>query len=475
MPPSTKTGIQLFTSATTSGRASMMGRRVSVARQGGRAHGGWLVFPSANFIVPANGEAYHAGTSSTARRETAMKTIRTLAALLLVLATTAPARADFQSTETSQLTGCSLLKMMKFASVFARGDNKKQEKQMLDATATTHYVKGGRLRTDNADGTAQIIDVENQRVIVIDMNKKTYAVATFDQIKAAMEQAQQQMQAQIQQNPQQQQAIQNAQLKITPTIHVTPGAGNRVILNQPTNETKVEIDLVMQATATGPDAPPPGQPNSGTGTYSMNTDTFVAPSVSGYLEFAKFYRRMADEVNWMKLPAMNIQIADPRVTQGMSELQKNSDALKGFPMLSYVSMTISATANGQPVTTDSQNGAQNQPPANPPPSQTQSGSSSNNSIPTSASSLAVKGLGSLFGKKKQQDNSSTPSNQAGAPAANPNSDPNALMEMTTQVTAFSDSSLDGSVFDVPAGYMQMQEDPMQVFGGGRSQQQQPNR
>jgi hypothetical protein len=46
------------------------------------------------------------------------------------------------------------------------------------------------------------------------------------------------------------------------------------------------------------------------------------------------------------------------------------------------------------------------------------------------------------------------------------------MEMTTQVTTFSDSSLDGSLFDVPAGYALLQEDPMQVFGGARPQQQQ---
>jgi hypothetical protein len=85
----------------------------------------------------------------------------------------------------------------------------------------------------------------------------------------------------------------------------------------------------------------------------------------------------------------------------------------------------------------------------------------------------MKGLGSLFGKKKQ-DNSSASSNQAGAPPPNPNSNPNALIEITTQVSSFSDSSLDGSLFDIPAGYLQVQEDPSQVFGGGSSQQpQQP--
>jgi hypothetical protein len=404
-----------------------------------------------------------------------MKTVRALLAVLLLLASTAPARADFKYTETSQVTGGALIGVVKFASVFASGDNKKQEQQALQPTTTTHYVKGNRLRTDNAEGTAQIIDLDGRRVIAIDLNKMIYALATFDEIKAAAEQAQQSAQQQAQLNPQQQQQMQDAQLKIAPTVHVTPGSGNRVILDQPTNETKVQMDLAMQATATGPNAPPPGQPNSATATYSMNMDTFVAPSVTGYQEFAQFYRRMGQEVAWMKLPTMNVKI-DPRAAQGMSELQKNSDALKGFPLLSYVSMTLGAPGDGQPQPAASQPSAQNQQPTNPPPSQ--SSSSSSNTIPTSPTSITMKSLGNLFGKKKQNNSTPPPdqgaaaSNQASTPPPNPNSNPNALIEVTTQVNSFSDSSLDGSLFDIPAGYTQLQEDPGQAYGGGASQQQQ---
>jgi hypothetical protein len=81
----------------------------------------------------------------------------------------------------------------------------------------------------------------------------------------------------------------------------------------------------------------------------------------------------------------------------------------------------------------------------------------------------MKGLGGLFGKKKK-DNDSAPAASALPP--NPHPNPNALMEMTTAVTSYSTSSLDGSLFDVPSGFLQMQEDPMQVFSGGRSPQQQ---
>lgn len=404
-----------------------------------------------------------------------MKTIRISLAILLLLASTVPARADFQYTETSQVTGGALVGMVKFASVFARGDTKKQEQQALQPTATTHYIKGNRLRTDHQDGTAQIIDIDNRRVIAIDLNKKTYGVATFDEIKAALDQAQQNMQQQMNLSPEQKQQLQNTQITLTPTIHVTPGTDSRVILNQTTNETKVQMDLAMQATATGPNAPPPGQPNSATMTYTMNMDTFVAPSVTGYQEFAQFYRRLAQQVNWMKLPAMNVHV-DPRVAQGMSELQQNSDALKGFPLLSYVSMTMAVPDNGQAQTASSQNGAQNQQASNSPASK--STNSSDNTIPDSPSAAVVKGFGSLFSKKKQNNSSSgsnqgaAGSSQASAPPPNPNSNPNALMEITTQVTTFSESSLDGNLFDIPAGYTQVQEDPAQVFGTGGSQQRQ---
>ena len=79
----------------------------------------------------------------------------------------------------------------------------------------------------------------------------------------------------------------------------------------------------------------------------------------------------------------------------------------------------------------------------------------------------VKGLGSLFNKRKkqQQDDSANANAKAGTPAPppNPNPDPNALMEMTTQVSSFSDAPLDGSLFDIPAGYAQVQGDPNQML------------
>jgi len=44
---------------------------------------------------------------------------------------------------------------------------------------------------------------------------------------------------------------------------------------------------------------------------------------------------------------------------------------------------------------------------------------------------------------------------------------NSMMDMTTEVTSFSSSSLDPSLFDIRAGYTQVQQNPDEVFGGKR--------
>jgi hypothetical protein len=383
--------------------------------------------------------------------EDAMKSIRATLAVLLLMSSTAPARADFKYTDTSQITGGALLGMAKFTSILSK-EARKQQQDALQPTTTTYYVKGNRLRTDRSDGTIHVIDLDARRILEIDPQKMTYSVATFDEMKAAVQQAQQNMQQQAQQDPR----LKNAQVTLTPTFRITPGPGGRVILNQPTTETKIQMDIQMQAqTATPPPSQPAG-PNSAT--YSMNIDMFVAPSVAGYEELTRFYRSMAQEINWV--PPSNLRV-DPRMSQGMAELQKNPDALKGFPLLSYMSMTVGLP--GQPPPDAAQN------PGTASPSPSTSNTAPNNSPPDSATSAVMKGLGGLFGKKQQANTQAQTSQGTNLPP-NPNANPNSLMDMTTQVTSFSDSSLDSSLFDIPAGYTLVQGDPALIMGGRQRQQ-----
>jgi len=94
--------------------------------------------------------------------------------------------------------------------------------------------------------------------------------------------------------------------------------------------------------------------------------------------------------------------------------------------------------------------------------------------PKEAISKSLGGMFGGFGKKKKQQEQQPPPAQPSGSAANPspaNTQPgtssNSMMDMTIEVTSFSSSTLDKSLFDVPVGYTQVQQDPDQPFGTGR--------
>jgi hypothetical protein len=133
-----------------------------------------------NLALPTNREKIQANTESYP-----MNLIRkSLSILMLIPLVSTPALADFKYTDTSQITGGALMGMANFAAKFS-----KDSRAAMQPITTTHYVKGNKLRTDGSDGSIQIIDLDGRRVISIDNQNKTYSVATFDQIKAAMEKA----------------------------------------------------------------------------------------------------------------------------------------------------------------------------------------------------------------------------------------------------------------------------------------------
>ena len=93
-----------------------------------------------------------------------------LSVVLLLSPLSVPAHADFKYTDSTKMTGGSLYGIMKFAARFS-----KKGQNPLDPVVTSHYIKGGRLRTDNSDGTILIIDLEERRVTSINTLQKTYA------------------------------------------------------------------------------------------------------------------------------------------------------------------------------------------------------------------------------------------------------------------------------------------------------------
>ena len=356
----------------------------------------------------------------------------TLCVGALILATF-PAYADFKYTESSKMTGGAMAGMMKFAGAFS-----KQARQGMQPTQSTTYVKGNMMRKDQADGNSQIVDLDGRRIISIDNQKRTYWIMTFEQMKAAIEQARQNVQSEKASRPQ---GEQPPQVQMTPKVEVTSTGKTATVLNLPANEVLMRIDMEMQST----DPSTQGQSAS----MWVKSNSWITPNIPGYEELTAFNQKLAKELAWAPGQIMG---GNPQMSQGMAQLRQNAGALKGFPLVQYVSMGMAANGQAAP------QGGQAQQPQSP-----STGSQSSTQINSPGDALS-KGLGGMIGgfgrKKKQQDQSAqggSGGDTAGLPPAPP-STPGSLMDLTVQVTGYSSDALDSALFSIPEGYTQVPSD-----------------
>jgi len=64
------------------------------------------------------------------------------------------------------------------------------------------------------------------------------------------------------------------------------------------------------------------------------------------------------------------------------------------------------------------------------------------------------GIGGLFGKKKKKDDAAQQDDKSGASAQS--GTPGSLMDTRTEVTSVSTTAVDASLFQIPAGYKQVE-------------------
>jgi hypothetical protein len=310
----------------------------------------------------------------------------------------APALADFSYQEKSTITGGAVASMMKVAGVFS-----KAAREPIEATVA---VKGNRM-ANRSNRHGSIIDLDAQTITQIDLQRKTYSVMTFDQMKAMLEQMQQKMK----QNP-------NAnQMSFKVTANKT---GNRKAIGGMDAD-----ELILKMEMVGTD-----QQSGQQGGMAITTDLWVAPAADGYGEIRHFHRRMAEKLNWA--PGGNMFMANPQVSEGMAEVYKEMSKLDGMPVFETVSMG----ASGQPAGTaaSDQSGAQ--------PQQDQQRQQS-----------GLGGvLGGRFGLGRKKQTSEDQGGQAGGTA------PGSLLEMTIEMSGFSAGPADPSLFEVPAGFKQVEPD-----------------
>ena len=371
--------------------------------------------------------------------------------------------ADFKYTEKTQVTGGSMVSLANTLGKFS-----KSAQQINEPQISTTSVKGNRLRREDSKGGVEIIDLDGRRIIRIDTANKTYSVMTFEQMKAAMQRAQERMkQEQAKMSAQKQEP---ANVKIIPHIEEQETGATRNVLGIPASERKMKMTMEMVSTD-----PKVQQQPAQSMSWVMTADSWIAP-LPGYDELTQFYMRMAREMDW--LPGQMLG-ANVMMSQAMQEFKKNQLKLKGMPLLQNTSFTMAAPPGAQVQQAQTQQQAQAAQQQQQAQQQKSAAEQAATTMPpTSGKDALTRGIvGGLMGgfghkKKQQQEQQQQQQQQAQAQAQGSagqagNANSGSMMDTTTEVTSFSRVPLDASLFDVPAGYQEVQANLEQEAGAAK--------
>jgi hypothetical protein len=383
--------------------------------------------------------------------------IRTSLVLGLCVALPSSSFADFRYDETSKITGGSMVSMAKFASAFSKGAH-----QMTDPTNSTILVKGNRMAHINQDST-EIIDLDQETITKIDPVKKQYSVVTFQEMKAAMEEAMRRAQAEQKQAP-----------PPTTPASTTPPPEMKFKVSVTNTGAKKQVagldatESILKMTMEAKD-----QQSGQTGNMAMTNDMWMAPEIPGYGEVRDFNARMAAKMSTVYSGSMPSLISpqmlnmQPGMFSGMADMAKEMSKLKGVPVSQI--MRMGTTADGSPLPAASEAPL---PPSNGPNAGAVAGQAANNaanSATNTATANAENKVGSHMGTfggvpsslgnlgfggfhKKKPDPAAQPAAASGtSPSAAP-TNAAVLMESTMEMTNFSSAPVDAKLFDVPAGY-----------------------
>jgi|HubBroStandDraft_6_1064221.scaffolds.fasta_scaffold12385_1 hypothetical protein len=358
------------------------------------------------------------------------------AVLTLTLAIPSFLFADYTYQETTQITGGSVMSMMKMAGAFSS-----QARKAGEPVVSTVYIKDNRMAKVSTD-SIEIIDLDKETITHVDALKHTYTVMTFEQMRQQMEQARQELQKRQAEhandapapNPDANDVKMSFDVKVRKT-----GAEKQI-----SGLDSKEAILTMTMNATD-------QKTQQTGSMAITNDMWMVPAIPGYDQVRDFYKRMAEkmgpEMASLGLDLSKMLAQNPGAGQALGDMGKEMQKLDGVPVMQI--MRMGTTMNGQPLPAASE--------APLPPDATPAMPSAGDVAKQSAASALAShfGLGGFSHKTTKND----------PPPANQNSNQNSttppptaaiLMESQTTTSKFSSDPVDSSHFDVPAGYKQIQ-------------------
>lgn len=335
---------------------------------------------------------------------------------ICLMAVAVTAMADLSYNSTSQITGGMMVQMANMPMVGGRF------KEALQPIQTKVALKGDQL-IHRSDRSATIIDVAKETFTTIDFEKKTYSVVSFAEMKAAYEKAMARMSSEMKQK---QDVKMNMQFDLKDTQKTSTVGG------LPCNEVLLQAKTIATDPQTGK-----------AGEFVLNNVMCIAKDVPGSEEYKKFHTRMAERMNFDPSALQSAQAGF--FGQSLSQMQKQAALMEGMPVVQYI--TAGATADALPTSiaaaeaqTKASAEAQAQAPKGP----------SGKDVMGAAAGSVLGGFGG-FGKKK---NAPPPSE---APAAGQSQSP-VVMQMRMTATGFSTDAVDASIFQIPAGFQQIEND-----------------
>src|ERR1700730_14217642 len=227
--------------------------------------------------------------------------------------------ADFQYTETTKITGGSLVSMMKFAGALS-----KEVRQATDPITSTVLVKGNRKAHINTDST-EIIDLDKETVTRTDHRKKQYSVITFQQMKQELENASSEAEKRRAQQPARTEPAPKAdQPEMTFKVNVRNTGASKQVAGLDAKE------AILTMALQGED-----KKNGQTGALDITNDMWMTPEIPRYGEVRDFDLRWGKKMGIMLsgalTPSTSMAAIQPGSVKGMSEMTKEMSKMNGVP------------------------------------------------------------------------------------------------------------------------------------------------
>ncbi len=327
------------------------------------------------------------------------------------------ALADFSYQEKTQVTGGTLLKMMRFVP----GAGKIKEPVYSQV-----YLQQNRLARVS-DREVDIIDLGKEMMLHIDLEKKTYSVITFDEYPKAV--------AAMAEKMAQQMGNKNQQVVADMRLSVQDGGENKVIQGLPAKLMKLHLEMDLK-----------DQKSGQTMTTTIDMDEWRTPKVDGYEQVQAFYMAFAGKVGMgpESMRTMQLAMGQAGTAEGMARLAKEASKLEGVPLVQVTRMMgLGIDMPDIEMPTGAEMG----------------GAAAESAAGAALGRLGrIGGLGGFGRKKKQEEPPPPPKKADGA-----KKEPGLLLEATTENSNFSTAAVDSGKFAVPAGFKEVEHEMKKVL------------